>query len=506
MIIDQTSQYICLYLFRMLFVLDPKVKARVRNYLAQTSNLHYSEIPDYDLNASLPSSPRLSPTNSTKTHGACHRVTTSDPTCRPSRIPTIIKGTSKSCPQSPHGPKPKVSHIPTPNGTNNFQPPSSPQQPLSSSGTNQLSSIQQNPPSHLEPNKRARFEAYMMTGDLMLNLSRTPQSSGLITSHSKKVDSLRDSPKQRQTVANRRNGALAPHAKGESSLSSPSFSDSSDSVNSIKKSIEKDTSVSCYVGGNNNTATTTTTTTTTTVKNRDHIHDHSEYVIKSDIESGESSVAGDFSGDLTNDLSGCVSSSSSNSIMNKRQHINNSCTISDTVDCANPYNLVVNDSHNQSIVDGFLPQQHTSELQQIPIHNKYPISSSSSSTVKSGDNISTSPDGCFSVPTSPTSLTTPIIEALSTFKQRESANSVPTSPESGAQEIVLRRSQQQNGVVRKNDAAGFRTSRSEDHLQHTQRDILGAVVPIDIDEDVNSSLNTLLDTRQDSEDSQVSAI
>jgi len=30
-----------------------------------------------------------------------------------------------------------------------------------------------------------------------------------------------------------------------------------------------------------------------------------------------------------------------------------------------------------------------------------------------------------------------------------------------------------------------------------------AVIPIDIDEDVNSSLNTLLDTRHDSEDSQV---
>ncbi|XP_057331974.1 PH and SEC7 domain-containing protein isoform X3 [Microplitis mediator] len=36
-----------------------------------------------------------------------------------------------------------------------------------------------------------RFEAYMMTGDLMLNLSRTQQSSGLLPKYQKKVDSLR---------------------------------------------------------------------------------------------------------------------------------------------------------------------------------------------------------------------------------------------------------------------------------------------------------------------------
>lgn len=36
-----------------------------------------------------------------------------------------------------------------------------------------------------------RFEAYMMTGDLMLNLSRTQQSSSLVPKHQKKVDSLR---------------------------------------------------------------------------------------------------------------------------------------------------------------------------------------------------------------------------------------------------------------------------------------------------------------------------
>lgn len=38
---------------------------------------------------------------------------------------------------------------------------------------------------------RPRFEAFMMTGDLILNLSRTQQSCGLLPKHQKKVDSLR---------------------------------------------------------------------------------------------------------------------------------------------------------------------------------------------------------------------------------------------------------------------------------------------------------------------------
>lgn len=100
--------------------------------------------------------------SSAKPHGACHRVT-SDPTCRPSRIPTIVKSpvhnTSKSCPQSPHGQKSKL-----PNGTSN------------------------NPIDELnEPSKQARFEAYIMTGDVIFNYSRTPPTPALVTSHNKKV-------------------------------------------------------------------------------------------------------------------------------------------------------------------------------------------------------------------------------------------------------------------------------------------------------------------------------
>lgn len=128
--------------------------------------------------------------------------------------------------------------------------------------------------------------------------------------------------------------------------------------------------------------------------------------------------------------------------------------------------------------------------------------------------INSSPEFPFSVPTSPTSLTTPYECGASTgggvsgnrIIVKESSTSVPTSPESGAQEFMRRANaqQQHNGSTSRTcDAAGFRTSRSEDHLQ-AQRDGFGAVIPIDIDEDVNSSLNTLLDTRHDSDDSPVS--
>uniref|UniRef100_T1GRI4 Uncharacterized protein n=1 Tax=Megaselia scalaris TaxID=36166 RepID=T1GRI4_MEGSC len=139
------------------------------------------------------------------------------------------------------------------------------------------------------------------------------------------------------------------------------------------------------------------------------------------------------------------------------------------------------------------------------LNQQISTTSSSSSTTARSDNLST-PDetGSFSLPTSPISLSTPLLDV------KETAISVPTSPEQssaqgesagGGGDGVVRR--QHNGVIRKCDAAGFRTSKSEDHLQQGQREgCVGAVIPIDIDEDVNSSLNTLLDTRQDSEDSQ----
>lgn len=167
--------------------------------------------------------------------------------------------------------------------------------------------------------------------------------------------------------------------------------------------------------------------------------------------------------------------------------------VGDSVDCA-----------NQHYAGGYHHHHHQQKRQ---AQRGSGGSSSSSATVKSDGlaGINTSPDETsFSVPTSPISLSTPLID-------KDTANSVPTSPEPtslGAvgggvvvHDVVVRR---HNGVVRTCDSAGFRTSKSEDHLQQVQREGMAAVIPIDIDEDVNSSLNTLLDTRHDSEDSQVS--
>lgn len=363
----------------------------------------------------------------------------------------------------------------------------------------------------------------MMTGDLILNLSRTQQSSGLIQAHAKKVDSLRDSPKQRNGSRIARNGAVsaaaaaassgfAPRARGESSLSSPSFSDdSTDSINSVRKL--KSTS-----GRSNEQLLTADSRQPTTAASGDA----NDFVLRG--ESGDSSsgnsrygAGADFSGDLVTKGS---STSRSALIMNKRDphHSNNSDTS----------NISANGGASRHSPRSTTQRNALDKHRRDGEDDEDDDPSFGSSTAAQSDNLD-SPDACYSVPTSPTSLTTPIAEALTTLKQRDTANSAPTSPESAAQDIALRRSHQQqqqqqyNGsgggggggvggsssggagsVNRRNDAAGFRTSRSEDHLQHTQRDILGAAIPIDIDEDVNSSLNTLLDTRQDSEDSQSS--
>lgn len=170
--------------------LDPNIKAQIRKYLAQTSNAyHHSEIPNLDssdiqlsdsshhnISSHTKISKLINPSTSSKSLVSNHRTTSSDPTYRPSRIPQAIKSPthqpaainiSKSAPQSPHSGKSKTisSQIPTSNGSSNNN--------TCNSGFK-------------EPSK-ARFEAYMMTGDLILNLSRTPQSSGLIPTQNRKV-------------------------------------------------------------------------------------------------------------------------------------------------------------------------------------------------------------------------------------------------------------------------------------------------------------------------------
>lgn len=158
------------FAYTHIFIADPKIKEDVQNYLDQ-NNHHYSDCDSSSQSRSYSTSPHLS---SPQLH---HTNNTS----RPSRIPTIIrspvhmssKHSAKSGQSEPR--VPRISQIPKANGnssshsvvTNNCAPPAS----------------QPNEPTM---KKKCGFEAYMMTGDLILNLSRTQQTSG-ITTHSKKV-------------------------------------------------------------------------------------------------------------------------------------------------------------------------------------------------------------------------------------------------------------------------------------------------------------------------------
>lgn len=120
------------------------------------------------------------------------------PTFRPSRIPQALKAiapkSATSQVQSPQHKRPRPSQIPTKASNGNGL------QPLQSSNSYSGSPAVTRQQRHSErdtepephsappqPAKAPRFEAYMMTGDLMLNLSRTPQSSNLLTAQAKKV-------------------------------------------------------------------------------------------------------------------------------------------------------------------------------------------------------------------------------------------------------------------------------------------------------------------------------
>lgn len=555
---------ICVSNVNMFILPDPKIKAQVRKFLATSTNPHS------DIHYSNPSSPTSgrpqSPaasiynTNSGISNigrPGGHRVSSSDPQCRPSRIPTIASKSQQSwsAPQSPHGVnKVRQSHIPTANGTN-LQP--------------QHHNLQQ----QQQPN-RAKFEAYMMTGDLILNLSRTPQSSGLITPHPKKVDSLRDSPIRSNK---RKNGALtAPHAKYDSSPSSPSLSSDDNisvgSAHSNKKTIKDNSNninnsdnLNLHNNNLNNNINSNTTTTSDIVMNDKNSRLSGGCVNYSSSSSNVSSKASTTTSSPNSSTSNNTFSSHSINTTNNgkqqllqqhKEQINNgdsTCAIyndadadddgDDDDDANNETNDIVHvadkaGNNSKDMVDclkicednELLCNDNDADVDDEgsddKIINSKSHSSSSSATVKSEINNS-SPEISYSVPTSPISLTTPILETGVLLKKKELPNSVPASPESGTQELIRRsnsnnnhqsqhQSSQQNGsnnvgaggvgsssIIRKCDASGFRTSRSEDHLQQTQRDGIGAIVPIDIDEDVNSSLNTLLDTRHDSEDSQV---
>ncbi|XP_055385023.1 PH and SEC7 domain-containing protein isoform X2 [Condylostylus longicornis] len=516
--------------------------------------------------------------------------TNTDSLNRPSRIPTVAKKASQKINQnqSPQHKKPKPSQIPAKGSISNalisshHQISNQQQQPSfgnngynsnsernnligsNSSTTTSANSVntfanntqqfhsfsqqqqqqqqQQNEPASQRPGK-ARFEAYMMTGDLILNISRTSQSSNLIGTHARKVDSLRDSPSRQRPQLQRQqhqqqqpNGALAPRASGETtpSSSSPSLSESSDSIKNYIKNRDKNknsdnsnNSTNCSSQGSNGLSdnkdddfTQEQTNNEEDIlneqdedeegcdydgdneysqqqqSNHEQQHHHHHHHHRQEISSKRQNSLQQhlINNDANDDTSACVTFSSSSNI--NRDCLDSSSVKINSQNQKPSENFGAEISVNNSVFGSGGSGVLTGETVNVDSRRQH-RSSSSSSTIKS-DIVSTPEETSFSVPTSPVSLSTPLLD------NKESANSLPTSPEQSAPaEIVVRR--QHNGViVRKCDSAGFRTSKSEDHLQQAQREGIGAVIPIDIDEDVNSSLNTLLDTHQDSEGSQTS--
>ncbi|XP_055593560.1 PH and SEC7 domain-containing protein isoform X2 [Uranotaenia lowii] len=606
---------------------DPKIKAHVRKYLASVSNQHADG--HHSQNSSSPSSPihnRHSPASPLSERGPSriqspavtggsgsgrfgHRISSSDPSCRPSRIPQAVTAkNSWSAPQSPHGSlkPPRPSMIPTTTVANGGGGTPNQLQKSRDEHHNQYS----NSPFGPQAPKKG-FEAFMMTGDLILNLSRTPQSSGILP-QAKKVDSLRDSPSHRASTK-RKNGAVAPHAKCDSSPSSPGSSSNSNSCSEhndggsklkppgqdYKSKKSRSHELQVAAAEDQNTGSSIESIVNSSSKKlsagSNHNNNHSsnnnnrlmegggevraEELVNSRNSSSEAAACGgaysnsagssvdaedeDENPDDLIDLrsmrtntSGCVSSS----LLGERNSARRDVRSSGPDGSFNSVTVQADDRTGAGSDSVDSSSGSSGGVANGDLHHRYHQSSRSKSSSSSGGGGTTvksesSPEMSYSVPTSPTSLSAaPILEGYSSsLKKRELqlANSVPTSPESETQDIVRRgassghhhhhhyhhhhhhhqqqhtssNSQQQSssnsggaaaagqsaslmsasssGVVRKCDAAGFRTSRSEDHLQQTQRDGgIGAVVPIDIDEDVNSSLNTLLDTRHDSEESQ----
>lgn len=317
------------------------------------------------------------------------RSTLSEPLCRPSRIPTAIGPKAVPSPSSwsvQHSPQ-HGSNKRTNASTNN-----------TSNGTSSQSSQAVAP----------RFEAYMMTGDIILNISKkVPRASNInkqVSQSSKKSDG------SRSPLIVSRNGAFAPHAKYDSSPSSPSDENSGE-----MKAIGE------------------------------------TYCIKEE-----------------NIKSSSVSSSNSSSANNSSSTFSN-----DAVDC---------------------PLIKTSKSR-VTVEKRSSINVSETSSVSSNEM-------SFSVPTSPTSLNMPNSNLY--CKSKEEAfkmTSAPTSPDTEnttTQDFIKRNMNNMNvEVQKKRDTLGrVRTSRSEDPLRDG---INNSVVPINIDEDFNSSLNTLLDTRNESD-------
>ena len=535
-------------------LLDPKIKDHVRKYLSTNNNSIHHNNHQLDLSYTNSITSPTSPIINTNSINRGHRISSSDSSaCRKSRIPVNnSRIPSLSAPQSPQTIKPRYqSHIPTTANTTTTTTTSTTNGGVQQQNNKEIQQQQQRPPN------QPRFEAFMMTGDLILNLSRTAQSSGLLPAQTKKVDSLRDSPIR---SLKRKNGT-APQAKYDTSDSSPSISEeqnttinsnTSDSMkNSYNNSSENNNrsvnkSVSNTSSKLSKIATATSDKTIMSMLKQVHrdggsssLDEDEEALVMSENGSSSSSHQKIVKSEksklkmLNSSRNALSSSSSSNSLPNNNYDDGGGGgglvggSVNDVIDChqvteerstrshsrkqqqTNQYTVLNNEEYHHHQVLTITEERKLQTLSVTPSASMSSTSttSSASTTINRSETLLTpTPDLSYSVPTSPTSLSTPLLDAA---KRKELASSVPTSPETGQQDLLRRNSgnsQQQNGMcVRKNDASGFRTSRSEDHLQNSQREGgLGSVVPIDIDEDVNSSLNTLLDTRHDSEDSQVS--
>ena len=486
---------------------DPNIKDHVRKYLAANAGQ------DIGNSSSIPSSP----VNNNSSKG--HRISSSDSSaCRKSRIPVNnVRVSSISAPQSPQAIKPKYqSQIPTANGITQKKP-------------------------------TPRFEAYMMTGDLILNLSRTPQSSNLIPAQAKKstMDSLRDSPAR---SLKRKNG-VAPKAIYDSS---PSES-SSASINELGSYETSENHIhqnsSSNKDDNRKASKLSRFTASDSHTTNESLDEEEEQLIMENSNNPSPEIFEDERNNKKYNITniGCANNTSSSSSSSPTNTNSSNSSTNNNYDGGGSKNhheshdgdqeIIGNDHRKSSSSHGHKNQKYkvlyneeNQIIQQQQQQNNLDVrkelnvtpslsmsstttTSSASTTINRSENLLTPTldvNISHSVPTSPTSLSTPLLDAA---KKRDlTVSSVPTSPECMQQEIVVRRNStniqnQQNGVaLRKCDVSGFRTSRSEDHLQHSQREgMMGNAIPIDIDEDINSSLNTLLDTRHDSEDSQVHA-
>lgn len=368
-----------------------------------------------------------------------------------------------------------------------------------------------------------------MTGDLILNLSRTPQSSGLLPAQTKKVDSLRDSPIR---SLKRKNGT-APKAIYDSSpseSSSPSLSDIAshqENVESNNNNNRKNSKLSKMITSSGD-ARLNSIHNSVDEEEEQLLTEHGSSSNDPSMSEGRKTKFNLINSGCANNSSSSSSASSptntnsSNSSPNNNENYDGGGSDNDQVGSSRgshkknqKYTVLQNEEFHLQQKQEQLNKQAQLDRKHLKVTPSASMSSttttsSASTTINRSETLHTpTPDVSHSVPTSPTSLSTPLLDAA---KRRELASSVPTSPECNQQDAVRRNSsnshnQQQNGIhVRKNDASGFRTSRSEDHLQHSQREgTMSNAIPIDIDEDVNSSLNTLLDTRHDSEDSQVNS-